>query len=126
EIKLSELAIGIGPFVVGPVIERNMGAAAFNQLAIDAAEFRSAEWARRHGLFAELHETTENLDESVQHLAESLSHANPEAMAELKRGFWKGTEDWGRLLMERAAIRGRLVISEFTREAISRFKAKTR
>src|SRR5690606_10476017 len=90
EIKLSELAIGIGPFVVGPVIERNMGVAAFNQLAIDASVFRSAEWARRHGLFAEVHETTENLDESVQHLAESLAHANPEAMAELKKVFWKG------------------------------------
>jgi methylglutaconyl-CoA hydratase len=126
EIKLSELAVGIGPFVVGPVIERNMGAAAFRQLAIDATVWRSADWAKRHGLFAELHEDLQSLDQSVMHLAETLSLSNPEAMTELKKVFWKGTEHWEQLLMERAAISGRLAISEFTKEAINRFKTKAR
>lgn len=124
EVKLSELAVGIGPFVVGPVIERKTGTAAFSQLAIDASMWRSADWARRKGLFAELHDTTEAMDESIQRLADTLTRSNPLAMAELKRVFWQGTDHWDQLLTERAAISGRLVLSEFTRAAIASFKKK--
>lgn len=124
EIKLSELAIGIGPFVVGPSVERKIGTSAFSQLAIDASMWRSAEWARRKGLFAEVHESTESLDESVRRLADILAHNSPQAMAEMKKIFWKGTEHWDKLLPERAAISGRLVLSEFTKNAIAKFKAK--
>jgi methylglutaconyl-CoA hydratase len=122
EIKLSELAIGIGPFVVGPVVERKIGASAFMQLAIDAGMWRNAEWAKRKGLFAEVHSTTENMDEAIFRLALSLSHSSPEAMTEMKKIFWKGTENWDRLLIERAAISGRLVLSDFTKHAIEKFK----
>jgi methylglutaconyl-CoA hydratase len=125
EIKLSELAVGIGPFVVGPAVERKIGLSAFSQLAIDATLWRNAEWAKRKGLFAEVHESIENLDEAVQRLADTLSHSSPTAMAEIKKIIWKGTEHWDQLLTERARISGRLVLSEFTRAAISRFKAKT-
>ena len=124
EIKLSELAIGIGPFVVGPAVERKIGTSAFSQLAIDATLWRNADWARKKGLYAELHSTIEGVDESVARLADLLMHSNPEAMAEMKKIFWKGTEPWDQLLMERAAISGRLVLSEFTRNAIEKFKAK--
>ncbi|MFI5132752.1 MAG: enoyl-CoA hydratase/isomerase family protein [Chitinophagales bacterium] len=124
EIKLSELAIGIGPFVVGPAVERKIGASAFSQLAIDASSWRNAQWAGRKGLFAEVHPTSEELDKAILQLAEKLSQSNPEAMAEMKKIFWKGTEHWDQLLIERAAISGRLVLSEFTRNAIERFKAK--
>jgi methylglutaconyl-CoA hydratase len=124
EIKLSELAIGIGPFVVGPAVERKIGKSAFSQLAIDATMWRNADWARRKGLFAELHTSVEEMDESVARLANTLAHSSTEAMAELKKIFWKGTEDWDHLLLERAAISGRLVISEFTRNAIESFKKK--
>ncbi len=123
EVKLSELAIGIGPFVVGPAVERKIGVSAFSQLAIDATMWRSADWARRKGLYAELHRTTNEMDESVERLANALMHSNPEAMAEMKKIYWKGTEHWDSLLMERAAISGRLVLSEFTRNAIAKFKA---
>ena len=124
EIKLSELAVGIGPFVVGPAVERKMGVAAFSNLAIDAHMWRNAEWARRRGLFAELHPTVELMDESIQRLAGTLAHSNPEAMALLKENFWKGTEHWDHLLPERAAISGRLVLSPFSRDAIHKFKKK--
>ena len=124
EIKLSELAVGIGPFVVGPAVERKIGTAAFSALAIDAGTFRNAEWARRKGLFAEVHENTENLDEAVYNLANTLAHSNPAAMAEMKKIFWKGTEHWDELLKERAAISGKLVLSDFTKKAIEKFKAK--
>src|SRR6266540_1810809 len=87
EVRLSELAIGIGPFVVGPAVERKIGVSAFNQLSIDAVHWRNADWARRKGLFAELHNTTEEMDESIQRLAHTLSHSNPDAMAEMKKIF---------------------------------------
>lgn len=122
EIKLSELAIGIGPFVVGPAIERKIGFSGFSQLAIDAGMWRNADWARRKGLFAEVHSHVDGMDESILRLSTELAHSNPTAMAEMKRIFWHGTEHWDRLLMERAAVSGRLVLSEFTRHAIAKFK----
>jgi methylglutaconyl-CoA hydratase len=124
EVKLSELAVGIGPFVVGPAVERKIGTSAFSQLAIDATMWRNADWARRKGLFAELHPDVAGMDESIHRLANTLMHSSPEAMAELKKICWKGTEHWGTLLLERAAISGRLVLSDFTKKAIEKFKTK--
>jgi methylglutaconyl-CoA hydratase len=126
DIKLSELAIGIGPFVVGPAVERKIGTAAYSHLAIDATMWRSADWAKRKGLYAELHPLVDEMDESILRLANSLAHMNPQAMAELKKIFWKGTENWDHLLKERAMISGRLVLSTFTKNAIQNLRpAKT-
>lgn len=124
DVKLSELAVGIGPFVVGPAVERKIGVAAFSQLAIDATMWRNAEWARKKGLYAELHHTTADMDEAIQKLSHTLVHSSPEAMAAMKKIFWKGTEHWNQLLVERAAISGRLVLSDFTKQAIAKFKKK--
>jgi methylglutaconyl-CoA hydratase len=124
EVKLSELAIGIGPFVVGPVVERKIGHAAFSSLSIDASKWRSAEWARRRGMYAEMHVSNGEMDEAIGRLAGTLAHSNPEAMALLKETFWKGTEHWDQLLLERAAISGRLVLSTFSRNAIDQFRKK--
>lgn len=124
EVKLSELAVGIGPFVIGPAVERKIGKSAFSHLAIDATNWRTADWAKRKGLYAELHTDAAGMDESIHRLANILMHSSSEAMAEMKRIFWKGTEQWDKLLIERAAISGRLVLSEFTRNAIENFKAK--
>lgn len=123
-VKLSELAVGIGPFVVGPAVERKMGLSAFSILATDATEWRSADWAREHGLYAEVWDDADKMDEAIQELATKLAKSSPEAMAELKKVYWQGTEHWDTLLMERAAISGRLVLSDFTRNAINQFKAK--
>jgi methylglutaconyl-CoA hydratase len=123
-VKLSELAVGIGPFVVGPAVERKVGLSSFSALAIDATEWRSAEWAKRHGLYTELHKTVQEVDDSVSRLAERLAHSSPEAMSQLKKIFWHGTEHWDTILSDRAAISGRLVLSDFTRNAINKFKAK--
>lgn len=123
-IKLSELAIGIGPFVVGPAVERKMGTAAFTQLAIDATTWKSAEWAEDKGLFTELFPDIDSLDEAVSNLAETLSQSSPEAMTELKRISWAGTDNWDKLLSERAEISGTLVLSDFTAKAIAKFKSK--
>jgi methylglutaconyl-CoA hydratase len=124
EVKLSELAVGIGPFVVGPAVERKIGLAGFSSLSIDAAMWRNAEWARRKGLFAELHAGIAEMDEAIHRLSNNLLHSNPEAMAMMKEMFWKGTEHWDQLLPERAAISGRLVLSAFSRNAIQKFRKK--
>ena len=121
-IKLSELNLGIGPFVVSPAIERKMGVSAMSQIAIDANTFYDAEWAKSKGLFTEVYETIDELDEYVKVFAEHLCNYNPEAMAEMKKVFWRGTEEWDNLLAERAAISGRLVLSDFTKETLKKFK----
>lgn len=123
-VKLSELAVGIGPFVVGPAVERKIGTSAFTQLAIDATEWQSAQWAKEKGMYASVHDTFEEMDVAISKLSKTLSQSNPEAMAMLKKTFWKGTDDWDTLLIERAGMSGKLVLSEFTVNAINKFKSK--
>jgi len=123
-VKLSELAVGIGPFVVGPAVERKIGKSAFSTLSINASEWHSADWAYRCGLFSELHETVENMDHSIEALLHKLENSSPDAMKELKSVFWEGCDHWDELLSARAAVSGRLVLSDFTINAIGAFKAK--
>lgn len=123
-VKLSELAVGIGPFVVGPAVQRKIGVSAMSQLAIDATTWQSAGWAREKGLYTEIFPTIAAMDEAMEILAVKLSESNPEALAQLKGIFWEGTENWDVLLTERAAISGKLVLSDFTRNAIEAFKSK--
>ena len=124
-IKLSELALGIGPFVVGPAIERKVGLSAMSQMGINPDLFYSPEWAKEKGLFAEVFEDALVMDNAVNDLAKKLAKYNPEAMADLKATFWRGTEDWDELLAKRAKTSGKLVLSEFTRDFIQQFKSKT-
>ena len=124
EVKLSELAVGIGPFVVGPVIERKIGLSAMSQLAINATEWRTAEWAKKIGLYSDVFETEAEMDHAIAKLASTLATSNPEAMTKLKSIFWEGTDHWDQLLLERAEISGTLVLSEFTINAINSFKNK--
>lgn len=121
-IKLSELAIGIGPFVVGPAIERKVGTSGFSQLSIDATSWKDASWAAQYGLYAEVFENTEEMDNAVNRLTTQLASSSPEAMKELKKVLWKGSENWGDLLKELAQISGRLILSDFSKEAIKSFK----
>lgn len=122
-VKLSELAIGIGPFVVGPAVERKVGKAAMTSLTIDATSWQTADWAESKGMYAGTFETVEELDAAVQKLAETLSKSNPEAMKELKKTFWADANNWDTLLEERAVYSGKLVLSDFTKNAIGAFKA---
>lgn len=124
DVKLSELAVGIGPFVVGPAVERKIGVSAMSELAINATEWRSADWAYKKGLYAQLFDTTEEMDKEIEVLSTTLANSNPEAMEMLKKIFWQGTENWDELLAERAGMSGQLVLSEFTINAINQFKKK--
>ena len=121
-VKLSELNVGIGPFVVSPAIERKMGVSAMSQIAIDANTFYDAHWAMQKGLYAQVFESIELMDEAIDAFAKHLCSYNPEAMLEMKKVFWRGTDDWDTLLAERAAISGRLVLSDFTKETLKKFQ----
>ncbi len=122
EIKLSELNVGIGPFVVGPAVERKLGLSGMSQIAIDANSFYEAEWARSKGLYMNVFEDISTLDKEVAAFAENLCTYNPEAMKEMKKVFWTGTENWDDLLKERAKISGRLVLSAFTKKKLESYK----
>jgi methylglutaconyl-CoA hydratase len=124
DVKLSELAVGIGPFVVGPAVERKMGLSAMSELAINATEWRTADWAKKKGLYTDVFDTAEEMDKEIDRLANRLAASNPEAMSMLKSVFWQGTEHWDDLLAERAGMSGKLVLSEFTVNAINSFKSK--
>ena len=122
EIKLSELNIGIGPFVIGPVIERKIGLSSFSKISLNPTRFFGASWAKDNGLYAEVFENISELDLAVQTFAEELCSFNQEAMNEIKKLFWRGTDHWDTLLLEQAKISGRLVLSSFTKEKLSKFK----
>ena len=123
-VKLSELAVGIGPFVVGPAVERKIGTSAMSQLAIDATEWRDPIWANAMGLYAEVFDNAEDMDAAINTLAQKLVNSNPEAMRLLKRVFWEGTEHWDTLLERRAEMSGQLVLSDYSKNAIAAFKKK--
>lgn len=120
-IKLSELAIGIGPFVISPAVMRKIGLPAFSQLTIRASDFQSAQWAREKGLYNEVYADIPALDTAVNELAQKLASYNAGALEGLKQIMWEGTEDWGELLAQRAAISGELVLSDFTQQALQEF-----
>jgi methylglutaconyl-CoA hydratase len=121
-IKLSELTIGIGPFVVAPAIERKIGLSSFSQLTLDANNFYSADWAHSKGLYNAVYSDDKELEVAVQLMAQNLANYNPSALIELKKVLWKGTENWNELLKERAAISGKLVLSAYTKAALKKFQ----
>jgi len=122
DIKLSELTVGIGPFVIEPAIRRKIGVAALSKLTLDATDWHTAYWAKEQGLFARVFETTRDMDEYVAILSQKLASYNPEALTILKKVFWEGTENWNELLLERAEISGKLALSDATKKALQKFK----
>ncbi len=121
-IKLSELSIGIGPFVIAPAVERKMGVAALGELTLAAHEWKNAYWAKEKGLYARVFEDIKDLDKEIEIFSEKLASYNPQALYEMKKALWKGTENWNTLLPEQAAISGELVLSAFTKNALTKFK----
>ncbi|MCF6278846.1 MAG: enoyl-CoA hydratase/isomerase family protein [Flavobacteriaceae bacterium] len=121
-IKLSELTIGIGPFVIAPVVKHKMGNTALRELTLNATKWHNAYWAKEKGLFADVFDSTKQLDESVDDLAYKLASYSPDAVQKMKSILWGGTDNWDKLLEERAEISGKLVLSEFTKKALEKFK----
>jgi len=121
-IKLSEFTIGIGPFVIEPAVTRKIGISGTSELTLDATNWKNAYWAKEKGLYAKVFETINELDKEVEILSEKLASYNPIALGEMKKALWQGTENWSELLVKRAVISGELVLSEFTKKALEKFK----
>ena len=121
-VKLSELAVGIGPFVVGPAVERKIGTGSFSHMSINAWDWQTAEWAREKGLFTAVYDSVEAMDESIDILAKKLSDSNPLATSGIKKILWEGTEHWEQLLESRAENSGKLILSDFAKKFIQSFK----
>ncbi|MCX6172927.1 MAG: enoyl-CoA hydratase/isomerase family protein [Flavobacterium sp.] len=121
-IKLSELAIGIGPFVIEPVVSRKIGKTAMTYLSLQPNTWQTADWAVAKGLYTDVFDSYAELDEATLSFAKKLATYNPEALIEMKKVFWEGTTHWDKLLYKRAAISGKLVLSDFTKNALSQFK----
>ncbi|WP_445453597.1 enoyl-CoA hydratase/isomerase family protein [Flavobacterium sp. 25HG05S-40] len=121
-IKLSEIAIGIGPFVIEPVVSRKMGKIAMSEMTLQPNVWQTADWALSKGLYADIFDSQAEVNEAVEHLATRLASYNPEALSKMKKVFWEDTEHWDQLLYERAAISGKLVLSDFTKNALNEFK----
>ncbi|MEP7197218.1 MAG: enoyl-CoA hydratase/isomerase family protein [Saprospiraceae bacterium] len=122
-IRLSELAVGIGPFVIGPAVARKIGLAGFSELSLNASEWKTAQWAKDRGLYQEVFENVELMDEYIQQFSERLMNSNPEALKELKNIFWEGTSHWPELLKQRAAVSGKLILSEFAKNTLSKINS---
>ena len=122
EIKLSEIAIGIGPFVIEPVVSRKIGKMAMSEMTLNPTAWKTSKWAFEKGLFSEVFENIEELDIRLEEYTNELSSYNPDALLEMKKVLWEGTSHWDSLLYERAAISGRLVLSDFTKNALEKFK----
>jgi len=122
DIKLSELAIGIGPFVIEPAVSRKIGKSAMAEMTLEASEWKTATWANQNGLYDKVFETTAELDLEIIAFANKLASYNPEALIEMKKVFWEETENWSTLLYERAAITGKLLLTDFSKNALNQFK----
>ena len=120
-VRLSELAVGIGPFVIGPAVERKVGLSAFSQMALNATEWQTADWAKQKGLFTESFESVQQLDAYIEHFTADLIKKSPEALMMLKKVLWEGTDHWDELLEKRAEMSGQLILSDFAKNAISSF-----
>ncbi|WP_369752691.1 enoyl-CoA hydratase/isomerase family protein [Flavobacterium sp. WC2409] len=123
-IKLSELAIGIGPFVIEPAVSRKIGKTAMTQMTLAAHEWKTADWALEKGLYAKLAQDQVELDIDIDHFTSKLASYNPDALFEMKKIIWEGTQDWDTLLLERAAVTGQLVLSNYAKNALEQFKKK--
>lgn len=124
-VKLSELNLGIGPFVIAPAVERKIGVSALSTLCINASAWRTAEWAHQHGLYNEVCGSAEELSRSVTGLAEQLAKSSPHAMKEIKAMLWSNTENLDEMMQQRAELSGKLALSDFTKDFIAGFKNRS-
>ena len=121
-VRLSELTIGIAPLVIAPAVERKIGIAAISEISLSPSEWKNAYWAKEKGLFSKVYDTLQEIDKELEYYSRKLASFNPQALEQWKKVLWEGTAHWDKLLIERAEISGKLVLSEFTKNALSKFK----
>ncbi len=121
-IKLSEISVGIAPMVIAPAVERKMGKAALAELSLNPTEWKNAYWAKEKGLFSKVFDSILDMDKELDFHIQKLASFNAEALSEMKRVLWEGTDHWNTLLLERAEASGRLALSPNIKAALEKFK----
>lgn len=119
-VRLSEVSLGIGPFVIGPAVIRKIGLSAFSTLSLDAGTWYDAHWARSFGLYNRVVESHVELDRVAEQLAGDLAASGPSAVTTLKRELWRGENDWPARLEESAEQSAKLLMTEHTQRLLHR------
>jgi enoyl-CoA hydratase/carnithine racemase len=122
-VKLSELSIGIGPFVIAPAIERKIGVASFAELSLSGT-WHTAEWCLNKGLYTHLFKDTPEMDTALQAFADKLANQSSDALSTMKKVLWENTDHWDTLLYKRAAMSGKLVLRDSTKQILKNITAK--
>lgn len=124
-LALTEINLGIGPFVIGPYVERKIGKSQFTAMAIDA-EFRSALWAKEHSIYHSVSESIEEMDLQLSDFLNKLSTRSDEALSLIKKVSWEGTEHFDQLSPERIVMSASLILEKSAKERIESIKEKLR
>ncbi len=124
-MALTELNLGIGPFVIGPFVERKVGKSAYSAMSIDA-DFRSADWCEKHDVYHSVSENISEMDEEIKAFMEKLSTRSSEALALIKKVSWEGTEHFAQLMPERILMSASLILEDSAKENIGKIKERLR
>ncbi len=124
-LALTEINLGIGPFVIGPYVERKIGKSQFSAMAIDA-DFRSAEWAEQHNIYHSVSETIAEMELKLGIFLDKLSARSDEALALIKKVSWEGTEHFEELMPERIHMSASLILEDSAKENIQKIKESLR
>ena len=124
-LALTELNLGIGPFVIGPYVERKMGKSAYAAMSIDA-DFRSAEWCKQHDVYHSVSENIEMMDEEISKFLEKLSARSSDALSLIKKVSWEGTEHFEELMPERILMSASLILEDSAKKNIEKIKERLR
>lgn len=122
-MALTEINLGIGPFVIGPYVERKIGKSAYSAMSVDA-DFRSAEWCKNHDVYHSVSETIEEMDEKLQEFLGKLSERNSDALALIKKVSWEGTEHFDELMPERIHMSASLILEDSAKKNIASIKER--
>ena len=124
-MALTELNLGIGPFVIGPYVERKLGKSAYAAMSIDA-DFRSADWCEKHDVYHSVSENIQMMDEEIDKFLEKLSTRSSDALALIKKVSWEGTEHFEQLMPERILMSASLILEDSAKENIGKIKERLR
>lgn len=124
-LALTELNLGIGPFVIGPYVERKIGKSQFAAMAIDA-DFRSATWAEQHNIYHSVSDSIQEMDEKLDEFLLTLAGRSADALALIKKVSWEGTDHFYDLMPARIHMSASLILEDYAKENICKIKERLR
>ncbi|MDH6252173.1 methylglutaconyl-CoA hydratase [Chryseobacterium sp. H1D6B] len=124
-LALTEVNLGIGPFVIGPYVERKIGKSQFSAMAIDA-DFRSAAWAEQHNVYHSVSENISEMDMALEKFLQTLASRSIEALSLIKKVSWEGTDHFNELMPARIHMSASLILEDSAKKNIESIKERLR